>query len=90
MTVNVRPYTQEELQFATKAMSPAPLVYVGSLLRCTDANTSRFTHNSVYRVYRTAHNVKSGLQLPVIHDDSGRECVVTSLAFGLGHWVKAR
>lgn len=89
MQVTTRPATQVEQQFLMAAVMPAPVVNIGSLLRCTNANTGRFTHNSVYRVHRTAHNAASGLALPVVHDDRGVEVVLSSLSFGLKHWVKA-
>lgn len=88
MKVTVRPGTKSEKQFMHSAVLPAPIVNIGSLLRCTNPYTRRFTHNSVYRVHRTAHNAASGLALPVVRDDYGNEFVCSSLSFGLGHWGK--
>ena len=88
MNVTVRQPNKKEKDLMIGFTMPAPLVHIGSLLRCTNANTRRFTHNSVYRVHRTVHNARSGLALPVVRDDNGLEVVCTSLSFSMGHWQK--
>lgn len=88
MNVTVRQPNKKEMDMMIGFTMPAPLVHIGALLRCTNANTRRFTHNSVYRVHRTVHNVRSGLALPVVRDDDGLEVVCTSLSFSMGHWQK--
>lgn len=89
MKVSARPFNKSEQQFLASVAMPAPVVNIGSLLCCTNPHTRRFTHNTLYRVHRTAHNAASGLALPVVKDDTGAEVVITSLAFGLKHWKKA-
>lgn len=85
--VTIRKPKYQERQHLASLHVPAPLLFPGQLVRCTNANAREFTHEQVYRVVRTV-TPPSGPVLAVVRNDNMEERVLTSLSWAHGHWVR--
>ena len=88
--VVVRPYTQNELALACKAVLAGPLLFPGQVIRCTNANASEFTHMQRYRIERMYSPARNGVQLAGVRNDAGEMRVIPSTAWMFGHWEQVK
>lgn len=85
--VVVRAYTTEEADVAlTVRHNPAPLVFPGQVLRCTNANASEFSHMQRYRIERMYSGARGGVALAAVRNDAGHLRVIPSTAWAFKHW----
>lgn len=85
--VVVRAYTTQEADAALNVRhSPAPLVFPGQVLRCTNANASEFSYNQRYRIERMYSGARGGVALAAVRNNDGNLRVIPSTAWAFKHW----
>ena len=84
--VVVRPYAQNELAVACKAVLAGPMMFPGQVIRCTNANASEFTYMQHYRIERMYSPARAGVQLAAVRNDAGELRTIPSTAWNLGQW----
>lgn len=86
MAVLIRKETPSAVELRARLKMPAPMLFPGEVVRCTNTNASEFTHCQCYRIERLAHNAQGGPALAVVRNDAGELRMLTSLSWAFKHW----